>query len=60
LVNDKQLRKNILNEISEIGDLERIISKVCTGRANPRDIMHIKLLLAKIQPLKDLLEGHRD
>jgi DNA mismatch repair protein MutS len=56
LVNDKQLRKNILNEISEIGDLERIISKVCTGRANPRDVIHIKTSLAKIQPLKDLLE----
>jgi DNA mismatch repair protein MutS len=55
-VNDKQLRKNILKEISEIGDLERIISKVCTGRANPRDLIHIKTSLSKIQPLKDLLE----
>jgi DNA mismatch repair protein MutS len=55
-VNEKQLRKDILKEISEIGDLERIISKVCTGRANPRDLIHIKTSLAKIQPLKDILE----
>jgi DNA mismatch repair protein MutS len=56
LVNDKNLRKSILKEISEIGDLERIISKICTGRANPRDIVHLKTSLLKIQPVKDILE----
>ncbi len=53
---DKQLRKNVLNEISEIGDLERIVSKVCTGRANPRDLIHLKTSLTKIPALKKYLE----
>jgi len=53
---DKHLRKNIFNEISEIGDLERIISKVCTGRANPRDLIHLKTSLVKIPVIKKYLE----
>jgi DNA mismatch repair protein MutS len=55
-VNNKHLRKNIFTEISEIGDIERIISKVCTGRANPRDLIHIKTSLLKIPAIKNYLK----
>jgi len=44
-------------EFSEIGDLERLISKVCTGRANPRDVVALKLSLFKIPKIKNLLNG---
>lgn len=56
LFNAKLIRKNIINELKEIGDLERLISKVCTGRANPRDVVSLKTSLKKIEPLKKLLE----
>ncbi|KAF0152830.1 MAG: DNA mismatch repair protein MutS [Ignavibacteria bacterium] len=55
-VNKKTLRKNIQNELREIADLERLISKVCTGRANPREIVSLKLSLKKIPLIKQLLD----
>ena len=53
---NKNLRKKILNELKEIGDLERLISKVCTGRANPREIIYLKSSLKKIPKIKELLK----
>ncbi|MCQ2153001.1 MAG: DNA mismatch repair protein MutS [Bacteroidales bacterium] len=37
--------------ISEIGDLERIISRVATGRVSPREVSHLGRSLSKIKPL---------
>jgi DNA mismatch repair protein MutS len=54
--NNKTLRKNIQNELKEIGDLERLISKVCTGRINPREIIYLKTSLRKIPLIKQLLD----
>lgn len=51
-----KLRDNLKNELSEIGDLERLISKVCTGRINPREMVGLKNSLKKIPLLKQLLE----
>lgn len=53
---NKKLRQNLQNELDEIGDLERLISKVCTGRVNPRELVHIKTSLKKIPLLKQLLD----
>jgi DNA mismatch repair protein MutS len=55
LFRNKTLRKNLLEEIKGIGDLERLISKVCTARANPREIINIKTSLKKIPSIKNLL-----
>lgn len=55
LLNDKSLRKKLISELKEIGDLERVISKVCTGRANPREIISIKTSLRKIPIIKENL-----
>ena len=56
-VNDESLRKNIGVQLSEIGDLERLISKICTGRANPREIVAVKSSLQKIPEVKRLLSS---
>ncbi len=53
---NKILRKNLKEELKEIGDLERLISKVCTGRANPREMINIKTSLKKIPLIKQLLD----
>ncbi|MCX7798681.1 MAG: DNA mismatch repair protein MutS [Melioribacter sp.] len=54
--NNKTLRKNLQNELKEIGDLERLISKVCTGRINPREMVNLKTSLKKIPLIKQLLD----
>ena len=56
ILNNKNIRNNLITELKEIGDLERLISKVCTGRANPREIVSIKTSLKKIPLIKDILE----
>jgi DNA mismatch repair protein MutS len=56
LVNRIKLRENLSNELSEIGDLERLISKVCTGRVNPRELINLKTSLKKIPLIKQLLD----
>ncbi|MGE5805254.1 MAG: DNA mismatch repair protein MutS [Ignavibacteria bacterium] len=55
LFKHRSLRKDLLEELKGIGDLERLISKVCTGRANPREIINIKASLKKVPAVKNLL-----
>ncbi|QQS38240.1 MAG: DNA mismatch repair protein MutS [Ignavibacteriales bacterium] len=54
-VGDRKTRKSLVEQLSEIGDLERLISKVCTGRANPRDISALKSSLQKIPVISGIL-----
>ena len=55
-VQNKTLRNNLQNELKEIGDLERLVSKICTGRVNPREILNLKTSLKKIPLIKQLLD----
>ncbi len=38
--------------IKQIGDLERIISKVAAGRISPREVVQLKIALSSIEPIK--------
>ncbi len=50
------LIEEILGPMKLIGDLERLISKVVVGRANPREINQIKRALKVTLPIKQLLK----
>lgn len=41
--------------LCEIGDLERLISKVAASRISPREIQHLKRTLQQIKPIHSLL-----
>lgn len=56
LLKEKASRKKIITELKEIGDLERLISRICTGRANPREVVALKSSLKKIPSLKEYLK----
>lgn len=60
LIKEKALRKDLINHLKEVGDLERLISKVCTGRANPREIVAVKTSLRKIPEIKKILNQLSD
>ena len=47
-----ELRQLLDQNISLIGDLERIISKVAVGRINPREVVQLKVALKAIEPIK--------
>lgn len=48
---------HILPQLRQIGDLERLISKVVVGRANPREMNQIKRALKATLPIKELLKN---
>lgn len=54
LVNDESLKENLEEHIRQVGDLERIISKVAVVRINPREVMQLKHALQAIAPIKDI------
>ena len=39
-------------QLEQIGDLERIISKVAVGRVSPREVVQLKVALQAIEPIK--------
>lgn len=51
-VNDNLLSDQLTTFIKEIGDLERLISKVATARINPREVVQLKRALSAIEPIK--------
>lgn len=53
--NDEELHK-LRGWIKGIGDLERLISKVATGKVSPRETVQLKNSLEKLVPLKALVE----
>ncbi|WP_350292997.1 DNA mismatch repair protein MutS [uncultured Croceitalea sp.] len=52
-VEETQLQK-LQHWIKQMGDLERLISKVATGKINPREVVQLKNSLEAVVPIKQL------
>ncbi len=53
---DLEFRDCVEEHLHQIGDLERIISKVSVGRVSPRDIVQLRIALQAIEPIKEACE----
>jgi len=51
-LNNSEFKDNIRFQLNEVGDLERIISKVATTRINPKEVVQLKRALTAIDPIK--------
>lgn len=58
LSQSEELQEALQQELKPIGDLERLISKVATGRINPRELMQLKRGISHIAPIKSLILEH--
>ncbi len=47
-------------QIKQISDLERLISKVATGKINPREVVLLKDSLKAINPIKDIAQQSKN
>ncbi len=47
--------QKLQGHIKKMGDLERLISKVATGKINPKEVVQLKNSLAAIVPIKQLI-----
>jgi len=54
LVTNPLFRVEVSGLIRQIGDLERLVSKVAVSRINPREVVQLKKALNAIAPLKSL------
>ncbi len=53
----EELHESLVGYFKQIGDLERLISKVAVRRINPRELVQLKKSLKQIAPVKELLTG---
>ncbi|HLW10510.1 MAG TPA: DNA mismatch repair protein MutS, partial [Fermentimonas sp.] len=49
---DPDLKTLLTQQLSLIGDLERIISKAAVGRISPREVVQLKVALNAIEPIR--------
>ncbi|MEI2275095.1 DNA mismatch repair protein MutS [Sphingobacterium sp. ML3W] len=54
--NNRELRDDLIGQIKQVGDLERLISKIGLQKANPREIVQLKRALYAIEKLKELTD----
>ena len=54
LKDNNSVLKSIQNQVKQISDLERLISKIATGKVSPREVVHLKESLDAIIPIKSL------
>ena len=57
LVRDRELREALQQEVKNIGDLERLITKAAVGRINPREMQQLKRSLEAVERVKQLCDA---
>ncbi|GGH46465.1 DNA mismatch repair protein MutS [Dyadobacter endophyticus] len=57
LLAHEDLHESLVGYFKQIGDLERLISKVAVRRINPRELVQLKKSLKQVEPVKKLLSG---
>jgi len=60
LADDNSFSETLCESISQVGDLERLISKVAAGRINPRELQQVKFSLLALATLKMQCRSHND
>ncbi len=50
-------RDMIAAQLKEIGDLERLVSRISAGRINPREVNQLHRSLVAIEPIREFTEG---
>ena len=54
LKDNQTILKEIQHQIKQISDLERLISKIATGKVSPREVVYLKESLDAIIPIKKI------
>jgi DNA mismatch repair protein MutS len=51
-----EIKENLEDHLRQMGDLERLVSKVAVGRINPREMVQVKNALNAIAPVKSVCQ----
>ena len=55
LIQHPARRESVRSALKQVGDLERLMSRICCGRCSPRDLVALKVSLQAIPGLRDTL-----
>ncbi len=56
LVRASETRRAVARSLARIGDLERLNTRICTGRAAPRDLVALRAILCEVESLRASVE----
>lgn len=56
LLHNEEAKNTLIDRLNNISDLERLASKISTGRANPRDLLSLKRSLEQLPQILDIAE----
>lgn len=59
LSKENTLRDKLREKLRDVYDVERLLARVSTGRASPRDLAHIGRTLRQLPPVKDAVRNRR-
>ncbi len=57
LIKDEDLSNAVKTELKSMGDIERMIAKVPSGKISPREIVNLKKALQSIEPIKEAFKN---
>ncbi|NPA43536.1 MAG: DNA mismatch repair protein MutS [Chlorobi bacterium] len=60
LVRDDALREKLSAHLKSVGDQERMLSRIVTGKANPRETVQLNRALRHTVPIKEALSAHSE
>ncbi|RKF05180.1 DNA mismatch repair protein MutS [Tenacibaculum lutimaris] len=60
LIDDDTFSETVTYQLKQISDIERLISKVATGKVSPREVILLKNSLKAILPIKDSAEKSKN
>lgn len=57
LKNEETAHFELCERLKDIGDMERLISKVAVAKVNPKEVVRLKQTQEQLQPIRNLLES---
>ncbi len=55
-LSEAEIRDHVADELAEMADIERLVSKVAAQRINPRELLNLKKALNRIAPIGESLD----
>jgi DNA mismatch repair protein MutS len=53
-IRQPEIRDVLMHQIGKVGDMERIVSKVATGKISPREVVQLKVALQSVETIQKL------
>lgn len=57
LVNEPDAKEELISQIRQMGDVERIVSRVSAGKVTPREMLQLRLALESTESVKTICRG---